>query len=289
MLDKNTTVIENNKLIQSGLRELSRTNLVVDGVIGSKTLAAYVKFADSIDFKFEKEPVSVEGPLADRILDFAGKRYAVAADYTRLAEKLGVPESYVRAVAEVETRDHAYLVDGRTTILFERHKFDGFLKAELGIPKELERIAKFIGMEGKSASVVLAAVRGAHPDICNPTSGGYKGLAAEYPRLDKARTIDQEIAFKSASWGRFQIMGFNHSLAGFDTAVEMAIAYEESEVNQLNSLADFIIAQPNMLRALKRRDFATFAKLYNGSAYAKNKYDVKMASAEERWAKSLMA
>lgn len=289
MLDSKTASIEKNKLIQSGLRELSRTNLVIDGIIGSKSLEAYVAFAEFIDYPIEKNPTRIEGELATKILNFASARYAVDSDYVKLAARLKVPVSYIRAVAEVETRDHAYLVDGRTTILFERHKFDNFLGNELKNASELARIAKQVQMEGKGAAEVLNAVRGAYPDICNPKPGGYVGLAGEYPRLERARQIDQEIAFKSASWGRFQIMGFNHKAAGYATATDMAIDYEVSEVNQLNSLGTFIINDPALHAALKRRDYAEFARRYNGAGYAKNKYDVRMAEAEARWAKAITA
>jgi N-acetylmuramidase len=42
----------------------------------------------------------------------------------------------------------------------------------------------------------------------------YRGGEREYPRLMKAMLLDRAAALKSASWGRFQVMGFNHSLAG---------------------------------------------------------------------------
>ncbi len=42
----------------------------------------------------------------------------------------------------------------------------------------------------------------------------YLGGVHEYKRLELAKEIDGECALKSASWGMFQIMGFNHRLCG---------------------------------------------------------------------------
>ena len=42
----------------------------------------------------------------------------------------------------------------------------------------------------------------------------YLGGVHEYKRLELAKEIDEECALKSASWGMFQIMGFNHLYCG---------------------------------------------------------------------------
>lgn len=285
----NTLLLERNKLLQQGLRELSKTDLIIDGIHGPKTITAFKKFGDLINFKFDSEPTAIEGPLAEKVHEFACSRYATDKDFTELAKSLAVPESYMRAVAEVETRDHAFLVDGRCTILFERHKFNQYLTAALKSADTLLRVSKTIGLVKANAEEVMSRIREVYPNICSKSPGGYKGKEAEYPRLDAAKLLDLESAFKSASWGRFQIMGFNHMLAGYSSAVEMAMAYEYSEVAQLKSLATFIKAQPAMLSALRARNFAKFAELYNGKDYAKNNYDGKMDAAERKWAKALAA
>lgn len=282
--------LEYNKLMQSGLRELSTTDLLIDGVLGAKSLAAFKKFGDIIGYKFDKEPTSISGPLADKVHEFSCSRYATDADFVRMAKSLAVPESYLRAVAEVETMGNAYLVDGRCTILFERHKFNTYLTAATHADKEVSaRVAKVLGITETAPATVMAKLREKYPNICSVTAGGYVGKAGEYPRIDQAKLFDLESAYRSASWGRFQIMGFNHKLAGYNSAVEMALDYERSEVAQFESLVKFIQNQPNLLKALRARDFATFASGYNGSAYKINKYDTRMDAAEVKWAKALAA
>lgn len=280
--------LEYNKLLQCALRELTQTNLVIDGIIGTKTLQCFRRFGESLGYTYDQDPQVIDGPLGEAVYTLGAARYATAQDYTELAKRLKVPESYVRAVAEVETRDHAFLVTGKTTILFERHKFDSLLSKALKKQHVLARLLKQLAIEG-NAQDVLALIRKRHPNICSSTAGGYLGGAKEWERLELARSFDQDAAFESASWGRFQIMGFNHKLAGYPSAVAMALDYEHSEKNQLKSLATFIENQPNMHSALKRRDFAEFAKLFNGPAYKNNQYDTRMDSAEKRWAKILAA
>lgn len=281
--------VEYNKLLQCALRELTQTNLVIDGVIGKKSLSCFKAFGASIGYIFEKEPTSIDGELGEAVYSLGKARYATSQDYTALAGRLSVPESYIRAVAEVETRDHAFLVNGKTTILFERHKFNLYMAQALKDKNGLEHARRVLAMPEANAAEIMNVLRKRHPDICSAKSGGYLGGMSEYNRLEKARMYSQEAAFKSASWGRFQIMGFNHELAGYKTATDMVFMYEYSEKNQLDSLATFIISQPDMHRALKARDFAKFASLYNGKAYAENKYDIKMDQAEIKWAKALAA
>ena len=57
----------------------------------------------------------------------------------------------------------------------------------------------------------------------------------------------------------------------------------ESEVNQLKHMANFI-KSANLLDELQRKDWAGFAKGYNGPQYAVNKYDEKLAAAYDKYA-----
>lgn len=55
----------------------------------------------------------------------------------------------------------------------------------------------------------------------------------QYGRLITAYRIDEEAAFKTCSWGRFQIMGFNYRAAGFDSI--------EAFVKMLSILCFFMV------------------------------------------------
>jgi hypothetical protein len=57
---------------------------------------------------------------------------------------------------------------------------------------------------------------------------------------------------------------------------------KESEGNQLRHMANFI-KSAGLIDEIQNKDWAGFAKKYNGPAYAQNQYDVKLASAYERF------
>jgi hypothetical protein len=165
----------------------------------------------------------------------------------------------VWAVMSVETNGFGFLQDRRPQILFERHIFH-------------KRTAGRFDAE--------------HADISNPTRGGYSFGAAEYPRLERAIALDEAAALESASWGIGQVMGFNHQAAGFDTAKAMVDAMILNEDAQLLAMANFIKAS-NLARALQNQDWTTFARGYNGQAFAENRYDEKLRDAHQKYQAAL--
>jgi hypothetical protein len=100
--------------------------------------------------------------------------------------------------------------------------------------------------------------------------------AREWDRLEDARLIHRDAADRSTSWGRFQIMGFNWEACGAADIGDFVEA-QFSHDGQLRLFAGFLRANPGMVRALKRLDWAGFAKLYNGAGYAQAGYDRKLA------------
>ncbi|WP_339948262.1 N-acetylmuramidase domain-containing protein [uncultured Albimonas sp.] len=189
-------------------------------------------------------------------LAFVGEAEPISDDrpYIEAAEALGCEVAAVKAVAEVESRGAAFLPDGRPPILFERHIFS-----------RTTRNAHDAG----------------HGEISNPSPGGYQGGAAEYDRLSRAIELDRAAALESASWGKFQIMGFNAQTCGFRTVEDFVEAMCASEEAQLDAFVAFV-KRNRLDRALRARDWAAFARGYNGPAYARNKYDEKMAAAYRR-------
>lgn len=182
-----------------------------------------------------------------------------AADFTTAALLLGTDEASVRTVAEVEANGGGFLTTGEPKILFERHWMYKLLKKK--------------GLSIKDVPV----------NIANSKPGGYLGGFKEHGRLQKATTYDRECALQSASWGMFQIMGFNYAACGFKSIQEFINAMYHSEGSQLLAFVNFIKNDRRMLAALKAKDWASFAKYYNGPNYAINKYDVKLANAYKKW------
>lgn len=186
-------------------------------------------------------------------------------DYKKAATPLAVEVAAIQAVAQVESRGDGFLPDGHPLILFERHVMFRELREKFG--------------QAKATSWSRT-----YPNIVNPTPGDYGKVSDQPARLALATTLDRDCALKSASWGKFQIMGLNWSLVGYPSLQAFINAMYRSEADHLHAFCEFIKADPVLHKALKDRNWATFAKRYNGPAYAINQYDKKMAEAYKKLA-----
>lgn len=187
-------------------------------------------------------------------MNFTGKaRPLTAAGIKNAAAIVGATEAHIWAVLAVESKGFGFLPDRRPQILFERHIFARLTDGRFTGP-------------GTS-------------DISRPEAGGYLGGALEYDRLAKAMKMDETAALKAASWGLPQLMGFNHAVGGHATVQGMVQAFCAGEDAHLGAMARFIAADPKMAAALRSGDWAGFARRYNGPAFAKNRYDAKLAEA----------
>jgi hypothetical protein len=87
--------------------------------------------------------------------------------------------------------------------------------------------------------------------------------ATEWQVFEFARSLDEQGALFAISMGAAQIMGFNHATVGFPTAQAMFAAFQSDVRHQLSALFRFI--EVNRLQdAMRRADFVTFARTYNG-------------------------
>lgn len=178
-------------------------------------------------------------------------------DYIEAAKELGCDVPAIQAVDEVESSGGG-MVGAKPKILFEPHIFW----------KELRKV-------GVTPTV---------SDICYPVWGTKpypKGQSAQWLRMEKAVTIHREAALKSASYGRYQIMGFNHKLAGFSTLQAFVNAMYQGDKAHLKAFVKYVKAV-FLDDELKAMDWAGFARGYNGPAYHKNKYDKKLKDAYMR-------
>jgi LysM repeat protein len=182
------------------------------------------------------------------------------ADYTAAARLLRVDVASIKAVAEVEARGSGFLPSGRAKILFEAHVFS----ARTGHRYD----ASHPGISSRRWNRALYGAGGEH----------------QWQRFEEAYRLDPQAAMQSASWGRFQIMGFNHRAAGYASVQSFVVAMQRSEGAQLQAFARFIEANPSMHQALQRHDWAAFARAYNGPGYAQNDYDTRIAAAYRRFA-----
>lgn len=181
------------------------------------------------------------------------------SDYKKCADKLGVEVATIKAVKTVESNGTG-ITNGIPKMLFEGHIFWQELKKK-GIDPN-----KYI----KGNENIL------YPTWTKKYYSGNN--SKEYERLKKAIKINEDAAYRSASYGLFQIMGNNCKSCGYNTAKDFFKACSESESKQLEAFTNFIIS--NKLNIyLKNHNWAGFAKRYNGPAYAKNQYDIKLKNA----------
>lgn len=195
--------------------------------------------------------------------DFKGFKGAAKrlddTDLPRLGAEIGVGEDELHAFIEAETRGSGFDDQGRPRILFERHKFYKYCPA------------------AKRDAAVKAG-------LANSRAGGYGKESEQYGKLQRAMAIDEQAALLSCSWGLAQVMGFNHKLAGYSTVAAMIRAFMADEENHLQAAVNFIKAS-GLDDELRRHDWKGFAKGYNGSGYAANEYDKKLATAFAKWQK----
>ncbi|TFY94543.1 DUF3380 domain-containing protein [Pseudomonas nabeulensis] len=107
-----------------------------------------------------------------------------------------------------------------------------------------------------------------------------KDQTKAWETMATAFALDQEAALKSASWGMFQIMGFNFASCGYKTVFEFSAALKVNAGNQLKAFLGFCSKSPALMKAMKAKDFTGMARNYNGEDYGN--YDVLMQKAYEK-------
>lgn len=173
-------------------------------------------------------------------------------DFERAALALGCETEAIQAVAEVEAPGGGFDPDGiAPKILFEAHQFS--------------RLTKRVYDQN-------------FPDISSRRYNAalYVGGPAEHKRLQRAARLDRNAALSSASWGRFQIMGFNWNTAGCTSLQAFINAMYRSEDAHLDCFVQ-VIRHMGLAVALIEHDWEKFKKVYNGPR--PNGYAARMRAA----------
>ena len=178
------------------------------------------------------------------------------ADLAALARTLRVEEAALLAVRDIESAGAAFQADGKPSILFERHIFWRRLVAH-GIDPHIHAPH--------------------HPTLLSTSPGGYGRADSQHERLHTAEQIHRAAARESASWGAFQIMGFHWQAMRYDSVDAFVDAMYRDEAAHIDALGRFLTLDPRLIRALRDRDWPTFARIYNGPNYHINRYDEKLA------------
>lgn len=259
-----------NKTIQDPSRQLSPS-----GSLDARTISAIEDFQRRVvglvhvdgrvdpggrTFRALSQSASGEAAGSTDLPRPCGGASLTEADFARAATALDCEAAAIKAVTEVESGPSGFFPSGRPKILFEAHVFSGQT-----------------GHRYDSS----------HSDISSLkwNRSLYRGGEAEYERLLKGMALDRAAALKSASWGRFQIMGFNHVAAGFRSIELFVQAMYQSEGRQIDAFVSFL-QNSHLAAALRNKQWADFARGYNGQGYAANQYDTKLKQAYEKYARS---
>ncbi len=80
----------------------------------------------------------------------------------------------------------------------------------------------------------------------------------------------------------FQIGGVNYKLCGCSTIGEFVELMSYSELEQLELFAA-MITNTGQVKYLRAKNWAAFARSYNGASYAKRGYHTRMAAAYRKF------
>lgn len=174
-------------------------------------------------------------------------------DFSMSADRLGVQVAAIKAFASVEAAGSGF-ANGVPKILAEPH--------------------------------VFSRLTGHVYDGSNPTVSYRKWGARPYPKSQDARynqllqmiRLDSIAGFQSASYGKFQLMGFHFKTCGYATPWEFAFAQAKDEATQLQDFEDFI-KSVGIVPHLKSKNWDEVARRYNGEGYKANAYHTKLAKA----------
>lgn len=187
-------------------------------------------------------------------------KHLTQEDFINAAKILKCDVAAIKAVAEVESSGNGFLLDDTLKVLFEGHIFYKYTKGAF-----------------KNSNPTLCYphwtkefyAKGATPDI-----RGHK----EWERLQNAMELDNKAALMSASYGKFQIMGFNYVHCGFKNISDFFNNMQINEGEQIIAFCKYI-QDVGLDDELRNHAWGDFAYKYNGPEYKKNKYDLKLAAA----------
>lgn len=180
--------------------------------------------------------------------------------FDEAAREISCDPAVLNAVLVVETGGHGFDRAGRPKALFEPHVFYRLLH------------------EAKKMDALRAAV---DAGLGYPKWGTRPYPEDSYPRIEAACRIEGEIALQATSWGLPQILGMNHSAAGYGSAGAMFEAFKTGEDEQLMAMARFI-KHNRLAQYLIAKDWAAFASGYNGPGYKQHNYNQRLAEEYRR-------
>lgn len=165
----------------------------------------------------------------------------------------------LKAFTQVEAAGKGFNADGTCKIVFERHKFYAYIRdkklRDRLVTTEWDICSAEMRVNSKTA-------KAHHTD-----KDRYKSGKAEWDLYHRAAQYDEWAARMAVSYGVGQVMGFNHSSAGFATVDALYIAMTTGGARaQLMAMVNFIKNNPAIHNAILKKDWNAAADGYNGAA-----------------------
>jgi len=238
------------------MRGRSAVLIAVALVIASASGAAYIsdggaeacpsaqQAADSVSWKAQMQTMAELDSTA---------RYTTLTDedYRIVAEELDVEIAAIKAVVRIEAGAslEGFYAPGVPVVNFDRSMY--------------RKARPTSNAKASASEQVPAGIK---------SSYGRK----EWSQLVAARKVNLEKANMGTFWGMFQIGGFNYKLCDCETVQEFVERMSYSEFEQLQLFANFI-KNAGMLTDLRAKNWAAFARKYNGNSYRARGYHTRMA------------
>lgn len=256
--------------VQTFLSGLGLYNGKIDGIAGPMTVGAIKLFQRANGLKDD----GIVGPKTlakmfpiggDSHLNGAAPFFYIGnakaledGDLERVATDIGVEARAFRAIVAVEANGRPFDDRNRPMALYEPHVAYRMSSGDVRRKLVMEELAYAKWGTKK------------YP----------KSMDERYRQIERCGIIaGNELAADATSWGMGQIMGFNAQVCGYMNAVDMVRAFAADAENQLAAMGAFILNNASLYRALRRKDWEVVAELWNGAAYRKNNYHIKLASA----------
>ena len=178
------------------------------------------------------------------------------AEIQRMAMILGCNELLLRSVIKRESGSRAFGDTGMLIIRFEAHLMERFSRDKPDVHAKVTDVLK--GWQTWQGTDDYIKEHGSWTPV------HAEGQISEWRAYELASEIDEEIATRAISMGIFQILGDNHELCGYESAVQMMESFTQALTNQIFAFINFVMNQPVMHDALKRGDIEEFVREWNG-------------------------
>jgi hypothetical protein len=153
--------------------------------------------------------------------------------------------------------DNKGFYKGNPRILFERHKFT-------------EALRKY----GLSASKLAMQDPSIKDLIGKRAYFKYGTLQRQQDRFKKAYRVHKEAAIEACSWGKYQILGSNWKVSGFEDVFAFHDA-QFTEEGQLLAFLGFLENNTRLMTALQNKDWKKIKRYYNGVKVVDKNHDGK--------------